>query len=76
MYDYSISLNNDPKEFKKVCVQIENHYTEAKKKEQLVDVDGTTIQSYAIGEKKIIVYDDYDVGAVYIRSDMEIPFLS
>ena len=36
----------------------------------LTDVDGTTIQTYTYKGKDIDVYDDYDVGAVFIKSEI------
>ena len=38
----------------------------------LIDVDGTTIQVYEKNGEKIVVYDDYVEGAVYVLSDVDI----
>ena len=72
MFDYNIYPDNSPEEFKKVCKLIESQLPQAKKNKLLVDVDGSTIQTYTIGGKGIDVYDDYDVGAVFVKSDIEL----
>ena len=48
--------------------KIQEHFTAAEKKKLLVDVDGSLIQTFVADGKEINVYDDYDVGAVYIES--------
>ncbi len=37
-----------------------------------MDVDGSTIQIYRKDDKEVVVYDDYDVGAVFIKSDVDL----
>ena len=71
-YDFTIWRDNSPKKFKEACAQIERAYPNCTKKELLVDVDGSTIQVYYLGKKKVVVYDDYDVGAVYVLSDADL----
>ena len=71
-YDYTIRKNNSPKSFKMACAAIENKYPELKKDDLLVDVDGSTIQIYGEEPKEVIVYDDYDVGAVFVKSDIDL----
>jgi len=71
-YDYTIFPDNSPEKFKETCKRIENELTITKKKELLIDVDGSTIQSYYSDDKKIVVYDDYDVGVVYVLSDIDL----
>ncbi len=70
MFDYTISPNNSPEEFKKICDKIEKAYPNAHKHKLLIDVDGTTIQTFTEKGKDIDVYDDYDVGAVFIKSEI------
>ena len=36
------------------------------------DVDGSTIQVFHCNEKEIVVYDDYDVGAVFVLSNVDL----
>lgn len=71
-YHYSIYPENSPKQFKAICALIEGTYPDAKKRELAVDVDGSTIQLYSVDEKEIVVFDDYDVGAVFIESDVDL----
>lgn len=72
MFDYTICKHNSPKEFKQTCEKIEQHFSHIKKHKLLVDVDGSTIQIYSNGDAKIKVYDDYDVGAVFVISDLDL----
>lgn len=72
MYNYNIFPDNSPAHFKEVCRKIEKYFPNAKKSSLLVDVDGTTIQNYIFDNKEIDVYDDYDVGAVFVRSEVDL----
>ena len=71
-YEYNISSENSPEIFKIICSKIEETYPELQKNVLLVDVDGTTIQVYYINDLKVTVYDDYEVGAVYVLSDLDL----
>ena len=55
-----------------MCEMIEKAYPEMKKADLLVDVDGSMVQIYGEEPTEIIVYDDYEVGAVYIKSDIDL----
>lgn len=72
MFDYNIFSDNSPLEFKKACEKIEQAFPKADKKKLLTDVDGTTIQTYTYNGKDIDVYDDYDIGAVFIKSEISL----
>lgn len=72
MFDYTVYANNSPKVFKETCIKIKTAFPYAMERKLLVDVDGSTIQTYTIGDKDIDVYDDYEVGAVYVRSEINI----
>lgn len=72
MFDYNIYPNNSNKKFLNACVTIEKKYPDNKKRNLLVDVDGTTIQIYYINNKKVTVYDDFEVGAVYVLSELDL----
>lgn len=72
MFEYNVFPENSPYEFKKACQKIEHEFPKADKKKILIDVDGTTIQTYTYNGKDIDVYDDYNVGAVFIKSEMEL----
>ena len=72
MFDYTIHSDNSADKFKSACEKIEKAFPEAAKQKLLVDVDGSTIQTYTLGDKDIDIYDDYEVGAVYIKSEIEL----
>lgn len=72
MFDYNVFSENSSSEFKKACAIIERTYPDAIKKRLLVDVDGTTIQTYSYNGKNIDVYDDYDIGAVFVKSEINL----
>lgn len=72
MYDYTIFPDNSPKEFKRVCEMIKQAFPNATSYELLVDVDGSTIQTFEYEGQEISVYDDYDVGAVYVISEIDL----
>ena len=71
-FDYTIFKDNSQSEFKKACKLIERSFPDAKKKKLLIDVDGSTIQTYTKDGKDIDVYDDYDVGAVFVKSEIDL----
>ena len=71
-YDYTIFPNNSPARFKQACAEIEKTFPKAKKGKLLVDVDGSTIQIFSENGKNIRVYDDYDIGAVFVKSDINL----
>lgn len=75
MFDYNIFPDNSPSEFKKACHKIELAFPKADKKKILIDVDGTTIQTYTYNGKDIDVYDDYDICAVFIKSEIALDFI-
>ncbi len=72
MFDYNIYTDNSPEEFKNACEKVKNAFPDYEKHKLLVDVDGSTIQIFSKSGKKIKIYDDYDVGAVYAVSDVEL----
>lgn len=71
-YDYNIWKENSPEKFQATCELIEKAHPELKKDELLVDVDGSTIQIFGEEPHEVIVYDDYDVGAVFVKSDIDL----
>lgn len=72
MFDFTVNKNNSPQDFKYACLRIERFFPDLIKKQLLVDVDGSTIQTYLKDGKDIDVFDDYDVGAVYVKSEVDI----
>lgn len=71
-YGFNVHPDNSPEIFKEVSAVIERGFPDFEKKKLLIDVDGSTIQVFARGNEEIIVFDDYDVGAVYIESDVDV----
>ena len=71
-FDYTIFKDNSQSEFKKACKLIERSFPDEKKNKLLIDVDGSTIQTYTKDGKDIDVYDDYDVGAVFVKSEIDL----
>ena len=71
MFSYNIFKEASNEEFDKACKSIENSL-DIKKAPPIIDVDGSTIQIYSSGSRKIKIYNDYEVDAVYIDSDIEL----
>lgn len=72
IYDYTIFPNNSPQKFDECCKKIEKEFSDLYKNKLLIDVDGSLIQTYKYNGKDIDVYDDYDVGAVYVKSEIDL----
>ena len=73
LYDYTICKKTDNKEFYSACEKIEGLVHDIRvKNELLIDVDGSFIQVYETPRGKITVFNDFDVDAVYIKSEFEL----
>lgn len=72
MFSYNISKNADKKAFVNTCALIESKVKDFAKEKLLEDVDGTQIQIYNTPDGKIKVFNDYEVGAVYVDSEIEL----
>lgn len=71
-YDYNICNQADEDIFEKQCKALERNIPNIVKSELLIDVDETQIQKYKINNSEIIVYNDYNIDAIYIKSDVEL----
>ena len=71
-YDYTVSRDNSPRIFKDTCKRLDSFLKGFEKFDLLVDVDGSTIQIYKQEDRKVIVYDDYDIGVVFVKSDVDL----
>ena len=73
-YKYSYNINPDTNEklFVDTCMAIEKGLQGIDKEGLLMDVDGSLIQIYYYKGKKIAVYNDYYVGALYIDSNVKL----
>ncbi|GLC88693.1 hypothetical protein [Lysinibacillus piscis] len=77
MFEYNICNQPDEEIFVKQCSALEKHLPELRKKDLLTDVDNSKIQSYNLKGSIIKVYNDYVIGAVYIKSEIDIePFFN
>ena len=72
MYDYNVSPINDKAMFHQACELIEKAYPTYIKRKPLIDVDGSMIQTYTINGKDIDVHNDYEIGAVYVKSEIKL----
>ena len=72
MFSYTIAKNADEKAFNHTCALIEAGTSGIDKKRIIEDVDGTQIQIYDTPSGKIKVYNDYEVDAVYVDSDVNL----
>ena len=72
MFDYNIYANNSVEKFKEACKKIEEFFPDARKDQLLIDVDGTMIQNYTENSNNITVYNDYEIGAVFIESEVDL----
>ena len=75
MFRYVIHPDNRPEIFKKICRKIKEMFPDAIEQKLLVDVDGSTIQTFTQDGKDIDVFDDYDIGIVFVQSEIEIKTL-
>lgn len=72
MFSYNVSKNADEKTFVSICSSIESNINIEKKEKCLIDVDGSQIQMYKTTDGQIKVYNDYEVDAVYIDSEVSL----
>ena len=72
MFTYAISPDTDNKIFLESCVKIEANIKTSTKEDILIDVDGSLIQIYVVEGKKIKLHNDFLVGAVYIKSEIDL----
>lgn len=60
---------------KKLVKKQKRHFQKPKKHKLIIDVDDTTIQTYTKNNKDIDVFDDYDIGAVFIKSELDLSMI-
>ena len=72
MFTYNISKNADIKVFAGICSFIESNINIEKREDCLIDVDGSQVQIYKTAEGNIKVFNDYEVDAVYIDSEVDL----
>lgn len=72
MYEYSICNQADEDIFYKQCTALEKNIPDICKSDLLTDVDSSLIQVYQLNKLKIKVYNDTNIGAVYIKSQVDL----
>lgn len=72
MFSYNVNAEADKKMFEEACRKIESEFKDIKKEKILEDVDGTSIQIYNVPGGTIKVFNDFEVDAVYIDSEIEL----
>ena len=75
MFSYNIEPKASEEAFFHVCRLIESADEGVNKEKLLIDVDGTMIQIYRTMAGRIKVFNDYEVDAVYVDSDIKLPQL-
>lgn len=70
--DYNIFPQNSNDVFNDVCKLLSQKLTGFKKQEMLVDVDGSMVQTFKKGNAEVDVYDDYAIGAIYVKSNINL----
>ncbi len=72
MKEYNICNQADEEIFYKQCEVLENRIPGLIKESLLEDVDGSCIQEYRRDNDRIKVYNDFLIGAIYIKSDIDL----
>lgn len=76
MFSYNIYPEVNEKEFYKACEKIEKELVNVVKEDILEDVDCSLIQIYRTPSGDIKIFNDYEVDAVYIDSQVELKSFS
>lgn len=71
-FDYTVLPDADQKMFEKLCDQLEKGIPGVRLDRKLYDVDDSGIAVYKVDDKELVVHNDYDVGALYVLSDVPI----
>ena len=72
MFSYNIAKKADNKAFKDACEAIEENMKDIEKEKLLIDVDGSLVQTYNTPKGSITVFNDYEVDAVYVDSEVDL----
>ena len=71
-FSYNIEKFADEKAFLRACSMIEAGVGNLEKEKLLEDVDGTLIQIYKVAGGEIVVFNDYEIDAVFVDSDVDL----
>lgn len=72
MKTYNICNQPDEKLFYMQCRALEKNIPDLEKCDIITDVDGSGVQEYIIDGKSIKVHNDLYIGALYIKSDIDL----
>lgn len=72
MFEYNICTEADNNIYAKQCNALEKRVPGIKKERELHDVDESLICVYSLDGKSISVLNDETVGAVYIKSEVDL----
>ncbi len=72
MYEYVICNQADEEIFRKQCAALEKRLPRIQKTQFLHDVDDSKMQGYSLNGKSIEVYNDYNIGEVRIKSQIDL----
>lgn len=72
MFEYNICTQADDEIFEKQCAALEKHIPGLVKRDLLTDVDNSKIQHYELNGFPVRVHNDYYVGAVYVKSEIDL----
>lgn len=70
MFEYTTNLTVDHEIFNRTCHTIQKNCKDAKIEDYLVDVDGSEIMLFSTPKGKIKVFNDCDIDAVYVESEI------
>ena len=71
-YTYNVYPEASNKVFDDACAKIEDCIPNLVKSKVLIDVDGSVIQKYSQDNEVIKVFNDIEVDAVYVDSDIDL----
>ena len=73
LFSYNIHPEYDYDEYKKAAVILDNILLPKMEVEEIVDpLDGTRVRTYSNGNEKVKLFCDWDIGAVFVDSDIAI----
>ena len=72
MYEYVICNQADEEIFRKQCAALEKRLPSIQKIQFLHDVDDSKMQGYSLNGKSIEVFNDYNIGEVRIKSQIDL----
>jgi|GEM_PF-1129196 len=71
-FDYNICTEADAMVFNNQCKALEMYIPNLRKTKRLIDVDGSIMQRYDLDGNEVAVYNDEQIGAVYVKSSVKL----